>query len=510
MPEHYLFSLKHHIKPHWKTAFFSAILLGFLTHLYIFTNALPNHDGLLNIYSEQAKFSSGRFFLSPFAGIGSYFDLPWVNGVLAVLYLAITAVALTELFELRKKLAIVLMSGLLVAFPTVTATFSYMFTADGYMLAYMVTALSLVLTKSYKYGFVPGAFLFFLSVGVYQANLPFALTLITVFLIREALSREADIQRIGRYTLRFFLMGTIGMGLYALLFKIYTNFLSGPIADYQGLNEIGSDPPTLSESFTLINDSFQEFFFRGFITDMPVNLFEVLNVLLFGLIVSGFIYLAAYHKTYLKLPLLAIAGVLMLLLPLLAYSMYFISPEVSYHMLMVMSLLSLYLLPVVFYDAYTPTGRLSPLLSWGTLLVTAVIVFNFIIIANISYFNMNMKYEKSYGLANRIVDRIEQTEGYEGAEKLAVFGRASLDDNISTEEVSQSVPKMTGVLGNRFLAHPLHYERMFKHFFGLSLELVEEEEKDLLLESTLYQEMGVWPAEDSIFILDDTVLIKFN
>src|SRR5690606_23876910 len=137
-----------------------------------------------------------------------------------------------------------------------------------------------------------------------------------------------DIQRIGRYTLRFFLMGTIGMGLYALLFKLYTNFLSGPIADYQGLNEIGSDPPTLSESFTLINDSFQEFFFRGFITDMPVNLFEVLNVLLFGLIVSGFIYLAVHHKTYLKLPLLAIAGVLMLLLPLLAYSMYFISPEV--------------------------------------------------------------------------------------------------------------------------------------------------------------------------------------
>ncbi len=103
MPEQVLLRLKNAIKPQWKTAFFAALIIGFLTHLFMFTNAIPNHDSLLNIHMSQKKFSLGRFFLSPFSGISSYFDLPWVNGALSIFYLALTSAALTELFGLRKK-----------------------------------------------------------------------------------------------------------------------------------------------------------------------------------------------------------------------------------------------------------------------------------------------------------------------------------------------------------------------------------------------------------------------
>lgn len=508
MPEN-LF-VKFHLKPELKTALISSVLIGLFCHLYIFTNAIPNHDGLLNIYSTQEKFSSGRFFLSPFSGVGSFFDLPWINGVLSLLYLAITAMAITELFELRKKISIILTAGLLVSFPTVTSTFSYMFTADGYMLAYAVTSLALLVTQKYKYGFLPGAFLFFLSVGVYQANLPFALTLIAVFLLAQLVSTNLPAKTLLTYTLRFFLMTAIGMAMYAVLFKTYTRFFAGSIADYQGLNEIGENPPTLSESFALINDSFLGFFFNGFMSESPVNLFEVLNVLLFALIILGFVWHFFKQRVY-RRPFHLVAAILLLLvMPLLAYSMYFVSPEVSYHMLMVMALVAFYLLPVVFYDRYEPTRFATPALSWATLLLSAVVIFNFALIANISYFNMNLKYEKSYGFMNRVLDRIEQTEGYDQAEKLAVFGRVSMDDNISTGQVHESLPYMTGIMGNRFVAHPLHYERMLKHFFGFSLELVEDEQKEELMQTTLYNEMGIWPAEDSIVILDDTVLIKFK
>ncbi|MBT2581191.1 glucosyltransferase domain-containing protein [Planococcus sp. ISL-109] len=510
MPEQLLLKIKNNIKPQWKTAFWSSIVIGFLCHLYIFTNALPNHDGLLNTYSSQEKFSSGRFFLSPFSGIGSYFDLPWINGALSILYLAFAAVAITELFGLRKKLSIILSAGLLVTFPTVTSTFSYMFTADAYMLGYLVTVLSLVAAKKYKYGFIPGALLFYVSVGVYQANLPFLLTLVTVFLLNEVLCRKANMKTFTTYFFRFFAVMFIGMALYAISFKAYTTFFSGAISDYQGLNEIGDNPPTLLEAFSLIHESFMHFFFRGFISDMPVNLFEVLNVLTFLAIFIGFIWFVYSHKIHRHVPLFMVSIVLLLSLPLSAYSMYFVSPDVSYHMLMVMGLLSFYLLPVVFYDSYTPAKFITPLLSWSTFLLSALLVFNFAVIANISYFNMNLKYEKSYAFLNRAVDRIEQTEGFNGATKLAVLGRIKMDESISTEEVYESVPKMTGMLGSRFLAHPLHYERMMKNYFGISYDLVTDEEKNDILSSALYDEMEIWPAASSVRIVDDTVIIKLN
>lgn len=62
MPENIVSKLRGKIPYEWKLAIISAFFIGLLTHLYIFLHRLPNHDGLLNIYSSQAKVTSGRFF----------------------------------------------------------------------------------------------------------------------------------------------------------------------------------------------------------------------------------------------------------------------------------------------------------------------------------------------------------------------------------------------------------------------------------------------------------------
>lgn len=510
MPEQLIEKLKTKIKPQWKTAFFSSIIIGFLTHMYIFTNSLPNHDGLLNIYSAQMKFGLGRFFLAPFSGISSYFDLPWINGSLSIFYLALTAVALTELFGLKKNIAIILAAGLTVSFPTVTSTFSYMFTADGYMIGSLMTVLALVITKKYTYGFLPGALLFYLSVGIYQANLPLLLTLSTIFLITEILCRNLSMKTLIVYISRFFALTGIGMALYALTFTIYTNFFAGKISDYQGLNEVGNTSGTLSDRLIQVNESFKEFFFRGFFSEMPINLFEVLNIIVFLLIIIGFIWFIVQNEIYHQLPMLIISMLLLFSLPLSAYCLYFVSSDVSYHMLMVMALIGFYLLPIIFYDNYIPNKIITPALSWSTVILSALVIFNFAVIANISYFNMNLKYERSYAFLNRVVDRIEQIEGYDNTTKLAVLGRISMDDNVSTMEVPESVPKMTGMLGNRFLAHPAHYKRMMRNYMGVSYDLVTKEEREEIISSELYDEMEIWPATSSVQILGDTIIIKLD
>src|SRR5690606_13411018 len=107
MPEDFFGKWFKRIKPQWQTAFISAAVFGFLTPMYIFTSSWRDHDGIIRIYSPQQGFQMGRFFLTPFSGIGSYFELPWINGILSGFYLALTAVVLTELFRLKKKLSIV-------------------------------------------------------------------------------------------------------------------------------------------------------------------------------------------------------------------------------------------------------------------------------------------------------------------------------------------------------------------------------------------------------------------
>lgn len=144
--------IKAYAKKEWKIAFLSAFLMGLAIHLPIIIFDIPNHDGLSSMYFDQNMITSGRWFLTVACGFSSYFTLPWLIGLLSLLFLACASVALTELLELEKIWAIVLCSGLLVSFPALTSTFAYIFTADGYMMALLLSVLAVLFTKKYRLG----------------------------------------------------------------------------------------------------------------------------------------------------------------------------------------------------------------------------------------------------------------------------------------------------------------------------------------------------------------------
>jgi hypothetical protein len=498
------------LKKEWKLAFYSAIVIGFLTHMYVFTNMLPNHDGLLNIYSAQLKFSLGRFFLSPFSGISSFFDLAWINGSLSILYLALTVVVLVELFELRKSISIVLTAGLIMTFPTIGSTFAYMFTADGYMMGFLLAVLAILMTKKYNFGFLPASVLFYLSVGIYQANLSIVLIIVTVWFIRELVFREIDLKSIFQSLLRFVAMTTIGMASYMVTFKLYQSVFAGEVSQYQGINQVGINFETMVQGLEKVQDATLDFFFRGYVTNFPVNLFEVLNVLLIALILFALILSIIINKVYVSASRIFLTAGSVCILPVFAFILYFISPDVIYHMLMYMALVFVYLLPIVVYDRLEKPILVNKGFSWVTVLTMFVIIFNFAIINNIAYFNMTLKYERSNALMIRILDRIEQTPGYEDTTELAVIGRPQMETGEVSQAVIERIPKMTGAIGETFLAHPYHFTRMMANQFGTSINYISGKELDILKESEFVKEMETWPSQNAVRVAGDTVIIKFS
>ena len=134
------------IKNTWKIAFLSAFVLGILIHLPVMLSDIPNHDGLSSMYFDQNMITSGRWFLSVACGFSSYFTIPWIIGLIGLLWLALTAVALTELLELADPLVIMAVSGLLVSFPALASTFAYVFTMDPYLLHILSVLIPLTYT----------------------------------------------------------------------------------------------------------------------------------------------------------------------------------------------------------------------------------------------------------------------------------------------------------------------------------------------------------------------------
>lgn len=105
--------VKKKIKKEWKLAFLTAFVTGLLIHMPVMLSDIPNHDGLDSMYFDQNMITSGRWFLSVACGFSSYYTIPWVIGLLGLVFLGMTAAAVTELLEIRKSWAVAAVSGLL-------------------------------------------------------------------------------------------------------------------------------------------------------------------------------------------------------------------------------------------------------------------------------------------------------------------------------------------------------------------------------------------------------------
>lgn len=163
-----IFNRTLHIKKQWKITFLATWIGGMLAHAYRFFNFLPSWDSMYNFAGTGATYSSGRCFLE-----FSVKSLPNMYALgewcLSLLYISLASILLVELFELQECASCVLLALLIVSFPTVTASFAFMFTADGYMMAFLMAVLGIYLTWRYRYGIFPGIICIGLSIGTYQA-----------------------------------------------------------------------------------------------------------------------------------------------------------------------------------------------------------------------------------------------------------------------------------------------------------------------------------------------------
>ena len=99
MPDKVLKKINTYILPEWKVCFYSALIVGIIAHLYKITNWLPNWDSLVFRYDSQNMIGLGRWFLPVVCSFSSFYDLPFLNGIIAILFHAMGAVCICKILN---------------------------------------------------------------------------------------------------------------------------------------------------------------------------------------------------------------------------------------------------------------------------------------------------------------------------------------------------------------------------------------------------------------------------
>ena len=508
MPENILAKLKKNIQPQWKVCFISAIIIGLIAHFYKITNWLPNWDSLVFRYDEQNMLSMGRWFLPVASAPSSFYDLPWLAGLMAIVFHALGAVCICKMFSVKKGTTAALIGALVAAFPTVTSVMCYNYVADSYAMSFLFACLAAMFLTNKRPKFILSVVFIALSVGIYQAYITVTIMLLLCYLIIDLLKNQTKVGDTLIKTVKFLSAGALGMVLYYLVLVILLKITGTQLLEYQGFDTATSlTGLNLWASLYIIKEAFINYFFDF---SNGINLFSILNIVVFG--VTAVVYIADIIKNKLKFSKILLLLVLILLLPIGATVLSLINCAIDYHNLMKMGYLVFYLFLILQYEKIDSNTKISILKSWAIVIISAVLVFNYILIANVSYHKLNMAYEKSYATLVKISDRIEQTDGAINCDSIMVLGAleqsqaysASLPPDITGTTDGYILRADDETVGQSVLCSTLN------DYCGTNYKFIAGDAKKALLENDRVSGLENWPSKNSIVIIDNVIVIKLG
>lgn len=497
------------IKRTWKIAFLSAFILFLLIHFYKITNYLPNHDTLYNFYSSQNVVGSGRWFLKYACGISSYFDLPWFNGLLCAVYLGLTTACIVELLDIRNPVVIVLTAGILAGTPSTTETLFFGYTADGYLLGLVLSALSACLScragKLSRY--MVSAVLLCLACGIYQSCVSFAVMCCICYLVLRLLNSEITVKESWCWIGRHVIIYVVAMVCYYGVWKLILQLEGISATSYQGIDSLGKiSIATIIQSCIQSVANILLYFVEWNILEHPISLYASLNIVFLlcfaTVVVTALIKSRVYRSAYRLLLILVCLGATVPMLSIWA----FISPGVAYRPMMLHGICLYYVLALILFDKWIPAR-----FSTSFAVLVTVIVFNFAVMANISYFWMNKCYEKTYYRGMELMNTIVSTELVNGdIKKLAFIGKRVEEVYSDDSLLAQKVHILSMCLEEDLLYDHIHTWLFLEQTFGLEIDRVLDAQLAELEAREQVQQMPIWPAEGSSQVVDGVLVVRIG
>ena len=121
---------------------------------------------------------------------------------------------------------------------------------------------------------------------------------------------------------------------------------------------------------------------------------------------------------------------------------------------------------------------------------------------------MEKKYEKTYAYCLRMLDRMEETEGYYHGIPVVMIGVVGDHYLPSTDLTVGVTDSLIGVNGDYLFYTAENYQAFIEYYFGVHIELVPMEDMVEIIRDPRYIELQVFPKPDSMKVVDGILYIR--
>ena len=224
-----------------KFCLIAGMLLGMLAHGFMFANKIPNHDDMkYGMDLTGAGLESGRFALYFFWKLLSTMSVPWLNGILGVLFLSLAAWLVCDTFSLSRVWQAGALLCVLIVYPVNVSIFCFMYEAHVFSLGVLLAVAAPWLIRRARLGYLWAALCVMLCTGVYQSFLMLAIGMLILLVIhRTAYEPERGGWAAWRFAIGCAATAIAGLLLYLGVMALLTRVGGVVLNEYQNINQMG-------------------------------------------------------------------------------------------------------------------------------------------------------------------------------------------------------------------------------------------------------------------------------
>ena len=494
-------------------AFLTSVLVGVLTHLYMLTNKFPNWDDLANIDRYGAWDILGRWLLPETHRLFGRYSTPALNGTAAILLYALTASLIVISLRIRSITCAALTGALLVTFPSLTSNMTFMFTVGDYALAVVIACLGVYLTHRFRFGFVAGIVLLFLSMGIYQAYLPLSAALFLLILVADILDGE----RAARIVKRGFIF-LFTLGASAVWHALYIRTMD--LSEYRGMDQVGG--ATLARLPVTVLRAYHRIL-QFFVTAPPSYVTREGRSLNLAVLAAAAAFLCVVlyqRRAQISAGRLLMLAAFLLLLPLAASLVYVMAPEVQKaSTLMILSYVTVYIVPVLLLSRVRISGGAGAGSKSRGSLMLSLLMFSLLYsvcygnfkLANEAYFRTGIAFERIENYYSRILVRLEDTEGYRYGDPVEIIGDSWPDPHVLSADMMSGTrfADLEGLAIENGIFTSGSRRFFLRTYFGMETGLnTGEDPYTRLHETQEFRDMPVFPAAGCVKKIDGIWVVK--
>ena len=492
-----------------KYCILSTLIAGLAAHLFFLSHKLVTFDDSLCTYGQTI--SSGRWGLAILTYLLPPFSMPWFHGVASLLLMSVAMVVLVKLFDLRGRLAQVLLPAVIITSAVHTSIFLFMFTSTPYALAILLCVVSVYLVLQ------PGKRQFWLActclvatLSIYQVYITLAIALLIVVLSLRLLGvspppappKEGGVQscceigywRVGAYLL----LSLVVYFAIALAGIAYKGGLANSHVDYAVA--AGESLPWW-EHVTGVFTNFVALFTHGKLGLINTPLSVVLHLVLMVTMVA-FILVRQWQQGSVG-RVVAQAALLLVALPTTIHLFWLLLAPGHWNTLTVYAFVSIYILAVALMVRYRPCHWLYDILA----LCLMGITLNNIYFDNRTYLQVEVQNVNNFAFYNSLVTQIKLMPELTPDSHLALVGDADTlvynsDKDFGRNEIRGAVRLLNVYSRRDYIIRQIG--------FDIPILRRSDPEQVQLEADPRVQAMPVYPYHGSIMAIDSVIVVKLG